>query len=178
MPTKRTIDELYALFAPGQPAASITPDRVQDLVLTLQGGWGRMSLVESAQTVIVQSGSWVKAAGVTALAEHSQQFVMPENNRLQCVCPIPSIMEVAAVISIVNGNNKTFEAAIAVNGEVRPESVRTFRIGSGGDVVEAVILDDFLQAEGDYVEVWIRNLTDAADATITRLYLRARTYVA
>lgn len=177
MPTKRTMEQLYAFFATGQAAGAITPDRVQDALFTMQGGWGRISLASSALTTISAINTWTKAAGTTTLAAHSQQFTMPANNRLQCTCPIPSIMEVTASVSVLNGNNKTYELAIAKNGTVIPESVAPVRFGSAGTPLEAVMFADFQQGANDYIEIWVRNITDDADVTMTALNMRARTYV-
>lgn len=177
MAAKRTMSALQAFFEPGQPAGSITPDRVQDAIFSLQGGWGRISLTAPALTTITTQGQWVKAAGTTELAQYGQQFDMPQNGRLRATSPVPSILDVSAVISIEDGANKTFEAAIALNGNILESTIRTIRLGSSGAIEEAVILADFLQAENDYVEIFLRNMTDAADVTVTRLYMRARTYV-
>jgi hypothetical protein len=170
------MEQLYAFFAPGQAAGAITPDRVQDALFTMQGGWGRISLTASAATDITAVNTWVKAAGTTALAAHSQQFTMPANNRLQCTCPIPSIMEISATLSIVDGNNKTIQLALARNGTIMAETITTIRLGSGGDTEEGVLIGDFAQELNDYVEVWVRNTTDSTDVTVTALNMRARTY--
>jgi hypothetical protein len=182
MPTKRTMSQLYAFFQPGQSAGAITPDRVQDLLFSLQGGWGSMStdpLPEGppAATVIDNVSEWKKAVAVTGLAEHSQQFTMPANNRLQCVCPVPSLMEISATVNVIGGNNKTIQIALAKNDEIIDTSSAIVRLGAGGDTEEATLFADFLQAQNDYVEVWVRNLTDATNITVTRLNMRARTYV-
>jgi hypothetical protein len=171
------MEQLYAFFAPGQAAGAITPDRVQDALFTMQGGWGRINLTASAPTDITAVNTWVKAAGTTALAAHSQQFTMPENGRLQCACPIPSIMEIAATVSIVDGNNKTVQLALARNGTVMNETITTVRLGSAGNSEEGVLIGDFAQELNDYVEIWVRNTTDDTDVTVTALNMRARTYV-
>jgi hypothetical protein len=170
------MQQLYAFFAPGQAAGAITPDRVQDALFTMQGGWGRISLTASAPTDITAVNTWVKAAGTTALAAHSQQFTMPENGRLQCTCPIPSIMEIAATGSIQGGNNKTLQVAFARNGVIMTETVTTIRLDSSGAAQEGVLIGDFAQELNDYVEVWVRNITDGTDVTVTALNMRARTY--
>jgi hypothetical protein len=177
MPTKRTMEQLYAFFETGQADGAITPDRIQDALFTMQGGWGRISLTSSALTNITAVDTWVKAAGTTALAAHSQQFTMPENNRLQCTCPIPSIMEISATVSIVDGNNRNFQIALARNGSLMTETITTVRLGPGGDTEEAFLIGDFSQELNDYVEVWVRNISDSTDVTITSLNMRARTYV-
>lgn len=177
MPTKRTMEQLYAFFATGQADGAITPDRIQDALFTMQGGWGRISLASSALTTIAAVNTWTKLAGTTTLAAHSQQFTMPENNRLQCTCPIPSVMEVSATIALLDGNNKTFQVAIAKNGTILAETIAPIRFASAGTSLEAVLLADFSQTLNDYIEVWVRNITDDTDVTMTALNMRARTYV-
>jgi hypothetical protein len=177
MATKRTIEQLNALFAPGQADGAITPDRVQDLILTLRPGFGRISLDTAVETVIETQNVWVKLAGVTALGSGAFTFSMPENGRLQCDCPVPSRMVLTGAVSLQNGSQTNFEVAIAKNGTVLPETVQMVRFGPGGGSVEAVIFGDFFQAQGDYVEIWTRNTSSDANVTAQKLYLRAMTYV-
>jgi hypothetical protein len=177
MATKRTIAALNALFAPGQPPRSITPDRVQDLILSLRPGFGRISLASSAETSIASVNTWVKIAGTTALADGAFTFSMPANNRLQCNCLVPSRLEAEAVLSLTNGSQKEYEIAFAKNGTVLTDTIQSVRFGPGGGTVEAVIVCDFVQAQGDFIEVWVRNVTDSTNITATRLYMRARTFV-
>jgi hypothetical protein len=175
--TVRPIATLTGLFAPGQAPLAITPDRVQDVIDTLRGGWGRISLTTPSVTVIAAQNEWTKVADATALGGGALLFDMPENNRLRYTGTVPARVEVAASLDLVNGNNTTFEAAVYVNGAILLESVHQIRLGSGGAVETAVILADFQAVTGDYAELWVRNLTDASDVTATRLYMRARSYV-
>lgn len=177
MGTKRTISALMDLFAPGQAEGSITPDRVQDLVETLRGGWGRIRLDAPAATNITAQNVFVKAAGTTIECPECYGFDMPEDNRLRYTGSVEARIEVAAGVNVTDGANRAFELAFAVNGVIREETARVVRLGPGGDVEGAVLLGDFRGNENDYVEIWIRNLTDTQNPTLTRLYLRARAYV-
>lgn len=177
MPTKRTIQQLYDFFNAGLPARSITPDRVQDLILSLRPGYGRIALSSQTQTDIATVNVYQKLAGVTALGDGAFTFSMPENGRLQCNCPIPSLLRAEAIMSLQNGSQKDFEIAFAKNGAILSETAQIVRFGTGGAKVEAMILGDFVQAQGDYIEVFIRNLTDDTNVTATRFYLRAMTFV-
>jgi hypothetical protein len=177
MPTKRTIQQLYDLFQPGQPPRSITPGMVQDLILSLRPGYGSLSLVSSALTDIPAVNDWVKLAGVTELRDGAFTFSMPQNNRLQCNCPVPSIIRFEAAITLTNGSQKDFQLAIAKNGAVMDDTIQAVRFGPGGGSEEVVLLGDFLQAQNDYIEVFVRNVTDATDITATRFFMRAMTFV-
>lgn len=177
MPTKRTIQELYDLFQAGQAEGSITPDRVQDLILSLRPGYGRISLSSQVQTDIATVNVYQKLEGVTVLGPGAFTFSMPENGRLQCNCPVPSLLRAEAVVSLQNGSQKDFELALAKNGTILPETAQLVRFGPGGGKIEAVVIGDFVQEQGDHVEVWVRNLTDATNVTATRVHLRAMTFV-
>lgn len=177
MPTKQTIAALMAFFAPAQAEGSITPDRVQDLVETLRGGWGRFRLDNSAATNITAQNVWVKAAGTTIECPECYGFDMPEDNRLRYTGSVEARIEVAAGVNVSDGPNRAYELAFAVNGAIREETARVVRLGPGGDVEGAVLLGDFRGNENDYVEIWVRNLTDTQNPTLTRMYLRARAYV-
>jgi hypothetical protein len=177
MPTKRTIAELFAFFATGQPSRSITPDRVQDLIETLREGFGRISLTSQLTTTIPAVNQWVAAAGVTTAAAACQCFDMPQNGRLRFIGLKPSRVIIEASVNITDGNNKVFEVALAKNGNVMPETVRVIRLGAGGDIGGSAIMGDFDAVQNDFVEVYIRNVTDNTDAIFTKLYLRARSYV-
>lgn len=182
MATKRTIAAIMAFFAPGQAAQSITPDKVQDAVETLRPTFGRLSLSQSALTEIATVNVWQKLEGLTVLSDGAIGFAMPSAGRLQCVCPISSRLEVSAVLSLTNGSQKEFQIAFARgNGSgaasLMPETVQGVRFGPGGGTIEAVLMGDFVQSPGDYVEVWVRNVTDSTNITATRLYMRASTWV-
>lgn len=177
MATKRTLAALDAFFEPGQAPRSITPDRVQDLIETLRGGWGRINLTAQVITDITTVGEWVKISGTTALSGDAWAFDMPVNDRLRYTGIVPSRVEVTAAINLTDGNNKTFEVALAKNGVVLADTARTVKIETGGDIDGAVVIGDFQAVTNDYVEIFVRNLTDSTDVTITKMYMRARSYV-
>ena len=177
MPTKRTIQQLYDLFAPGQPDNSITPDRVQDMILSLRPGFGRISITTAVETVITTQGEWVKLAGVTTLGPDAFTFSMPQNGRLQCNCPVPSRMVIDGAVSLQNGSQTTYEVALAKNGAVMTETAQPVRFGPSSGIIEVVGFADFVQAQGDYIELWVRNTTSTANITALGMYLRAMTYV-
>jgi hypothetical protein len=177
MATKRTASQLNDLFQPGQAEGSITPDRVQDLILSLRPGFGRISLVTPVQTTITTQNVWVKLAGVTELGPSAFTFAMPENNRLQCNCPVPSRLVASAAVSLQNGSQTDFDVALAKNGDILPETVQMVRFGPGGGAEEAALFGDFLQEQGDFVEIWVRNKTNTGNVTAQALNMRAMTYV-
>jgi hypothetical protein len=182
MATKKSIAAQLADFAPEQPDGAITPDRVQSVIVSARQGFGRISLVTPVETEIATQDEWTKLAGVTELGEGALTFSMPQNNRLQCNCPVASRLEGDAIVTLENGSQTTFEIAFAKGNGTGPasvlaHSVQSVRFGPGGGKIEAVVKCDFTQAQGDYVELWVRNTTSAANVTAHGLYCRAHTYV-
>ena len=178
MAQRRSIANIQALFAPGQPNGSITPDRVQDLIQSLRPGFGRISLSGSPQeTAISQVNTWVKASVTTELGDGSFTFAMPENNRLQCNCSIPSVLVVDGGVSIQAPPNTTFEIAAAKNGTIDQKSITRLRMGAGGSVESCAINTDFVHAQGDFVELWIRNTTNDNNLTVVGFYLAIQSFV-
>lgn len=174
MPTKRTIQELYDFFQTGQPDGSITPDRVQDLILTLLGGYGRIS-GRAGDPIVMADNTWTKVDLTTTLSESSFQFTMPANARLQCTCPIPSTMIVRGFVSIETASASQFEVALGVNGTVDEDSIVDFRIPPGGGAATVPLFTDILQELNDYVEVFIRRVDGNEDPTPAHMYLSGRT---
>ena len=171
MAVRRTIANLMALFASNQPAKSITPDRVRDLIMTVQGTWAALNKTGGAQVTALTLNEWAKINVTTELAPNSAGFSMPQSNRITCGCSIPAVVSVTANIGFEDGANTAFQAAIALNGDIIPSSIRTVRLGSGGDKQEAVLFTDYVSGAGDYVEVWVRNITNNNDLTVSQYYL-------
>lgn len=178
MATKRTISALNALFENGQAAGSITPERVQDLILTLRGAWGRISLTGSpVETTIANQNEWTKIAGSTVLGDNAISTSMPANGRLACDCPVPAIAVVEGVVNMqASSNNQVIEVGIAKNGTVDTTSIGRVRLTQSASAETVPVKMDFTTAEGDYLEVFARNATSAANVTAINLYLSARMY--
>ena len=176
MATRRTQEQLQALFASGQPAGSITPDRVQDAIYTLRPAYARISVTAPALTVIATENEWTKLAGTTALGAGAFGFSMPEDNRIRCDLELPAITTITAAVSLQGAANTNVDVAIAVNGDIRTTSIQTVRIPTGGDA-EGVILADFVSQPGDFFGVWARNTSNASDFTAARLVLRVEAFI-
>lgn len=177
MATRRTQAELQAFFAAGQPAGAITPDRVQDAILTLRPAYARLSVTTAAETNITAQNTWTKLAGTTALGAGAFGFSMPQNNRLVCNVEQQCITTVTAAVSLEDGANVNFEVGIYKNGALMPESVQSVRIPTGGGKVDAVILADFVSEQNDFFEVWVRNTSNDANVTAAQMVMRVEAFV-
>lgn len=175
MPTKRTLAQLNDLFAPGQPDRSITPDRVQDLILTLIGGYGRIS-GNSSTTFTLQQNEWKLVNVATSLAPGARQFSMPAPGRLQCLCPVPSLMVNTGFLTLQTSGPSIFEVALGINGTVDQGSVSALRLPPGGGAGTVPLHNDFLQQANDFVEVFIRRIDGNADPSVTHYHLSGQTF--
>ena len=176
MATKRTIQQLLNFFAPGQNERSITPDRVQDLVQTMTGGFGRI-YGNSSTTFTLAQNVWQVVNPVTQLSDTSRQFTMPANGRLQCTCPVPSLMVVSGFLTINTDGPSEFEVAVFRNGELEPGSVNAVRLPPGGGSLTTPIADDFVQEQNDFIEIYIRRVSGDRNPNVTHMYLSGRTSV-
>ena len=175
MPTKRTIQQLYDFFEPGQQDRSITPDRVQDLILSLQGGYGRIS-GNSSTAFTLQQNVWKVVNIATTLAPGARQFVMPSPGRLQCLCEVPSLMVNTGFLTIQTNEASIYEVALGINGEVDSGSVAALRLPPGGGSGTVPLHNDFLQESNDFVEVFIRRIDGNVNPSVTHYHLSGRTY--
>lgn len=174
MPTKRTIQQLYDLFAPGQDERSITPDRVQDLIFTLIGAHGRISATEQKDFTLT-TNVWTKINIATELSEGARQFSMPQNGRLRCDCVTPSYLSVSGFLTFQTESASEFEVAIFKNDVIEPRTVVSARIPPGGGSATVPLNDDFVSGAGEFLDVYIRRINNTAIPTIDQMYLSAWT---
>ena len=175
MPTKRTLQQLYNFFAPGQPDRSITPDKVQDAIFTLIGGYGRIS-GNSSTTFTLEQNVWKVVNVATALAPGARQFSMPAPGRLQCLCPIPSLMINSGFLTLQVEGAAVFEVALGVNGSVDAASISALRLPPGGGFGTVPLQNDFLQNESDFVEIFIRRIDGSQNPSVTNIHLSGQTF--
>jgi hypothetical protein len=176
MPTKRTIAQLINFFAPGQDERSITPDRVQDLVQTMTGGYGRV-YGNSSTTFTLTQNVWQVVNVETELSNTSRQFTMPSNGRLQCTCPVSSLMIVSGFLTLETDGPSEFEVAVFRNGVLEPASVNSVRLPPGGGSATVPVADDFTQEQNDFIETYIRRISGDRNPSVTHYFLSAITSV-
>jgi hypothetical protein len=174
MPTKRTIQQLYDLFAPGQNERSITPDRVQDLIFTLIGAHGRISATEQ-KSFTLTTNVWQKVDIATELGAGARQFSMPQDGRLRCDCVTPSYLSVSGFLTFQANSASEFQVAIFKDSEIEVNTVVSARIPPGGGSATVPLNNDFISGAGEFLEVYIRRIDNTATPTVEQMYLSAWT---
>ena len=123
-------------------------------------------------TSIALIDTWYKISGTTISNSYTQRFDNSTTNRCIYTGPSPQLFGVTAIISLINGQNRSYSFAVAKNGVIQDDTVFEITTSSGGriDNMSTQYLTEM--TTGDYIELYIRNNTDASDPTITHLSTR------
>lgn len=172
MGTQRTKEELDALFADNN-VGDITPARMRDLIETMKPS--RIGLhfnTPGIATTIAVAGTYVKAAGTT-YSDAEYRWTMPTNNRLMYNGPAnQSILFVATISFTCSSNNQQIAFACAKNGNVQTSSVIRTGISTGSDIRALTLVTDGQFDAGEYLEIWLTNLTGTASVTVVEAHCR------
>jgi hypothetical protein len=171
--TVRTISTIMALLA-DNTTGDISPQDLRDAVETLRPDYGHMYVSTPASTTIGVAGTYVKAAGTTALVSSpaSRNFTMPADNRLRYDGAAKRIVFIFCQVSVQHGASDEIRLRLAKNGttlsqtQLKLNAAETeYMSGAMFAVVEMV--------STDYVEVWITNQTDTSQPTVSDMSLLA-----
>lgn len=117
----------------------------------------------------------VKIEAVTVANPDSQKFDHSGSNRATYTGLKPIIASITAVLSLeVLANNQSVEILLYKNGSLIPGSRSQIRIQNSGIRQSVTALAGVRMNTGDYVEVWVQNLTSDTDVTAYTLSLFAR----
>jgi len=127
-------------------------------------------------TSIALVNTWTKAAN-TSTGHSLYNFSAPSDNRLQYDGDQEARCIATSTLSFTcASNNQIIEFAIFVNGADFTPSISRQKIGTGTDVASLTVMACPLVTTGDYLEIFVRNLTSDADVTIVHGHLRAEAY--
>jgi len=169
--TQRTIAELLALLADNS-TGDISEQDLRDVVVSLANSYGGFHVSTPIETAIALVNTPVKALGTTTVSGAVRGMDMPADNRLRYTGAPTRFHTIRAALSVISAaSNKVFEFYIAKNGVVDTTSGIRRKQGTSSDE-GALALEFHIQlAQNDYVEVWVENVTDASNMTITRMVL-------
>jgi hypothetical protein len=143
---------------------------VNDIIGILTPTYGKMYMQANATvTDIVTAATPVKIAGTTTAGDLNQRFTHSDN-RLTYIGSRTKVFEVSVVGVLVNGgNNDQYGVYVYKNGSVVPESEKFITADSGGRVTSFSTQCLLELSTDDYVEIWLENLADTDDATVSYL---------
>lgn len=170
--TARTKSSLLtALFQDSQPAGSITPQDVRDLIISLTPDFGGFSFTVPAATTISTPGTMVKASGTTAVS-NLRNMTHPTDNRLTYTGIPDRHFHISLSTSFTTvGTNDDISMAIAKNGVVITHSKLTRFIGTSGDRGSISNHADIVLSTNDFLEIFTTNEDAAASVTVQQGYM-------
>lgn len=126
--------------------------------------YGQFYFSSASATTISVSGTYYKAAGTTTSSQLSN-VTMPANNRLQNDSGATRVFRITAHVDATDGaGNKLVGMKLAKNGTAIDETLvndeTASNTGANLDINWFVSL-----ANGEYVEIFLANLTDTSDVT-------------
>ncbi len=120
----------------------------------------------AVETTVAAVDTPVKIAGTYTVAANGNRWGTGTNGRL--IWNGENGRRVAMELSIsitVDGNNKIFRIGIAKNGTFEQASALGRKISTGIDLGAISTLDEIDLNTGDYIEPFLENITDDANAT-------------
>ena len=179
--TRRTLTDLKDnLFQDGQEDGAITAQDVRDMILSIgQVPFGSMYTLAAIETVIPGMGTYTKGL-CTTQSNSLRQWDMPVDNRLRYTGAIPYHMHIACSLSMKAAANQKlasfklyhFDDSAASGAVIDGSQVNRF-IAVGVDEGSTALPWDIVMDENDYLELWVANLTDGTDITVSNFYLFA-----
>ena len=163
--TQRLLSTILGLLA-NNATGDISPQDVRDMVVSLFNGHGEISITVAAATAVAAQNTWYPVSGTWALSDEAVNWDNPSVGRLGYTGPAKRCCHIACTVSITSpSNNITYEWCIGLNGVPITPSILRQKIGTAGDT-QSTAVHAFIDVDnGDYLELMVRNITDAADPT-------------
>jgi hypothetical protein len=123
-------------------------------------------------TTISNTNDFVKVVGTTTAGSNNAKYAATDN-RLTNATPVSRKYLVQACVSFTGTANDIIQFGLydSTASTVRDSSKRKATIGSSGRVENICLHTVVDHSVGNYVEVWVRNITQVADVTVTDLNL-------
>ena len=120
----------------------------------------------ATETAIAVTGTYYKILGTTTPETLSQRFDETTANRAVYLGVNTSVFKVSTTISIIDGNNVDYGTRIAKNGTTII-STSSFFTSTGNGKASNISSQSIVElSTGDYIEVFVANLTNTGNPTI------------
>ena len=172
--TERSLTELTGtLFADGQAVASITPQDIRDLIVSLTPPYGGLYFSSPVATTVITPGTYLKASGTTT-STNLRNFTMPVSNRLTYTGAVSRHFHLVSSVSMTtSGTNNNISIGLAKNGTVLDHTKVTTFVSTGSDRGAFSTHGDVVLTTNDYIELWLTDEDSAEDVTLFDAYLFA-----
>jgi hypothetical protein len=99
----------------------------------------------------------------------SRNGLVHANNRLTYTGDSEKIFQAEGIISLSSGNNNSIRAAFFKNGDLWPCSEQDVVTDAGGRLTAVPFHCLINLSNGDYIEVWVKNVNTTNDITIDNI---------
>lgn len=180
--TQRSLNDLLTNeFPDGLTAGAITAQTMRDMIISVISSHAALTFTASAPTTIGGAGTYVKAAGTTAIPAGFtiRNFTHIASNRLRYdgVVTLHALVTIGMSIS-ASGANKMIGLKLAKNGVVIDDTLVTRDMQTGGSIGVVSLLAGVDLAPTDFIELFITNLTDTTDVTVETAYFHVQGTIA
>lgn len=132
---------------------------------------GNIYVTGASVTPIAAVTTPIKVSGTTTAA-NLFRFTAPLSNRMVYTGTKTRKFYAIAAISMTSpSNNKVYKFYLAKNGVLLLETAQSRKITTGSDVGALSISGVVELSPGDFIEVWVENLTDATGITVQSMNL-------
>jgi hypothetical protein len=142
-------------------SANVTPDNLKAVTQYYMVGNVTVTPVGSA-------GVFYKILGNTISGDIVQNF-SNSNNRATLTNTRTNFYKIHSCLSFTSGNNNVIEVRIAKNGVTRPSSANRVTCSGTGTAESVDVIDIVSLAPGDFIEMYISNITATNNITVTNL---------
>lgn len=123
--------------------------------------------VEDNTDPTVNPGAGTKAVLTGVQSGPTCTFCDVDGNRITYNGPLTKVPTVIATVNLSGPAQSTFQVQLRRNGDLVPGASKKVRTGQGQTVAFVAVAANIELETGDYVELWVANLTGSQDITVT-----------
>ena len=124
--------------------------------------------VEDNVTATTSPGTAGKKAVLTGVAAGPAcRFCDVDGNRITYTGPLTKVPTVIATANLQSGAQTTLQLQVRRNGQLVPGASKKCRLPQGATTGFVTVTANVELEQGDYIELWVANLTGAQDVTVT-----------
>jgi hypothetical protein len=119
-------------------------------------------------------GAGAKAVLNGSMAGPACRFCDVDGNRITYTGPLTKVPTVLATANLQGPAQATLQLQVRRNGELVPGAAKKARLPQGATLGFIAVAANIELQQGDYVELWVANLTGPQDVTVTDATLVTR----
>lgn len=168
--TQRTFAQILALLADNS-SGDISPQDIRDALVSIRTDHGQIWVPAAARAAVTISGTvnyYEATTPAWSLTADAQLFdESAGNGRLTYTGIVPVMVHIACTVSFtVAANNQVIHLRLGKSAVTDEASEAIQKLGTGTDVGSTALHLIEVLDPGEYISLWVRNETSAANITI------------